>query len=57
MISANLTVENINFKYDSNDDWALHVDKLNLTTSVVTCIVGPNGSGKSTLLRIAAGIL
>ena len=57
MSSANLTVENINFKYDSNDDWALHVDKLNLTTGVVTCIVGPNGSGKSTLLRIASGIL
>lgn len=57
MNSTNITLENIIFYYNSNDDWKLSVNKLDIISGVMTCIVGPNGSGKSTLLRIAAGIL
>ncbi|MGB2551941.1 cyclic peptide export ABC transporter [Campylobacter sp. MOP51] len=52
-----LSLKNINFKYDINDEFGLHDINLEINKGEVVFLVGKNGSGKSTLFMILAGLL
>ena len=47
----------MSFKYDYNNEYALHDINLNINRGEFIAIVGPTGSGKSTLADLILGLL
>jgi len=52
-----LTVENMLFKYSSDNKFELKCESFYANKSELTCVLGANGCGKSTLLSIMCGFL
>ena len=51
-----IKVENVSFKYKSNNHNVLHNLRFSINEGEIVAIVGENGSGKSTIGRLIAGI-
>ena len=47
----------MSFKYDNNNEYALHDIDLNINRGEFIAFVGPTGSGKSTLADLILGLL
>lgn len=54
---AALSLEDLWFRYDRDEDWVLRGLDLKVPRGEVRAVLGGNGSGKSTLLLLAAGAL
>ena len=52
-----ITVENLSYRYNSNNRYALKDVSFSLSKGDIVAIVGKNGAGKSTLLRLLLGEL
>lgn len=52
-----IKIENLYYRYNNNDDWALDNIDLNIKAGEFVVIVGHNGSGKSTLAKMLNGLL
>lgn len=52
-----LEIRNLEFRYNSNNKFALNIKSLKLVKGEIVGIVGENGSGKSTLARLLCGLL
>ena len=52
MIDHTITFDNVRFRYNSNDPWALDGVSFNVPSGKRVAIVGPSGSGKSTLVNL-----
>ncbi len=48
----NIKFENVSFKYNGSDYYALKNINVNFNTSETVCLVGENGSGKSTFSKL-----
>lgn len=51
-----LSLKNVNFKYNKNDNYVLKNINLNINSNEKIAIVGRNGSGKSTLIKLILGL-
>ena len=49
---ANIIFENVNFKYEENNDIVLNNINLNINGGKMSALVGHSGSGKSTILNL-----
>lgn len=52
-----IELNNVSFKYDNSEHWALKNINLDLDTNKVYSVVGKNGSGKSTLIKLITGLI
>jgi ABC-type bacteriocin/lantibiotic exporter with double-glycine peptidase domain len=53
----NVSLENVEFTYQSDKKWNLVIPSLEIPAGAQVAIVGPSGGGKSTLVDIVLGIL
>lgn len=51
-----IEIKNINFKYNTSDDYVLKDYSLKINEGEFLCILGHNGSGKSTLAKLINGL-
>jgi energy-coupling factor transport system ATP-binding protein len=56
LVSSIVQIENVSFKYDLQEDYALNHVSLNIYKGEWLAIVGHNGSGKSTLAKLLNGL-
>lgn len=56
-VSGALTLKNIQFKYNFNEDYILNNINLTINAGEKVVIIGPSGCGKSTLLKVMMGLL
>ncbi|MDP1602225.1 MAG: peptidase domain-containing ABC transporter [Legionella sp.] len=56
-MKGNLSLQNICFKYNSNDAYILNNINLEIRAGEKVAIVGPSGCGKSTFLKVVMGLL
>ena len=52
ILSANIKFDNVNFKYDTNNDVVLNNINLEINGGKMSALVGHSGSGKSTILNL-----
>ena len=52
ILSANIRFDNVNFKYDTNNDVVLNNINLEINGGKMSALVGHSGSGKSTILNL-----
>ncbi|EJV2651556.1 ABC transporter ATP-binding protein [Vibrio vulnificus] len=52
-----ITLENVSFKFSSNDDWVFRNLNFEFKPNLNTVITGSSGCGKSTLLKIVLGLV
>ena len=52
ILSANIKFDNVNFKYDENNDVVLNNINLEINGGKMSALVGHSGSGKSTILNL-----
>ncbi len=50
--SGELIIENVSFKYPSNNDFALRNISLRIPSGKIVALVGMNGAGKTTLIKL-----
>lgn len=56
-IQGTLTVRNISFRYNQNDNYVLKNISLKVEAGEKIAIIGPSGCGKSTFLKVMMGLL
>ena len=56
-IKGAITLDNVSFKYNSNDIAILNNVSLSIKAGEKVAIIGPSGCGKSTLLKVMMGLL
>ncbi len=54
---SKISIENVTFKYNSKERFALNDLNIEIPVKTVIGIVGPSGSGKSTLIDILLGLI
>ena len=52
-----IDLENVNFKYDGNENNTIKNVNINVTKGKIVGITGPSGSGKSTLVDLIIGLI
>lgn len=52
-----ITIENLFFKYNKNNEFAIHLDHFSMEKSNRIFLEGPSGCGKTTFLNILTGLL
>lgn len=50
--NTNIVFENVNFKYNEKDNYALKNINFEVKANTVTALVGPSGAGKSTVAKL-----
>ncbi len=55
--AARLAYQLADVRHDYGPTRALELDRFDIRSNRVTCLLGPTGAGKSTLLRLLAGVL
>lgn len=56
LVASIVQIENVSFKYDQQEEYALNDVSLNINKGEWLAIVGHNGSGKSTLAKLLNGL-
>jgi ABC-type bacteriocin/lantibiotic exporter with double-glycine peptidase domain len=54
---ASISMKNIEFSYDSGQEWNLQIPLLEISQGSQVAIVGPSGGGKSTLADLLMGVI
>jgi ATP-binding cassette subfamily B protein len=56
IVEAGIRFENVGFRYDGTDSWAVREVNLRIPAGQSIALVGENGSGKTTLVKLLTGL-
>ena len=55
--TARISLKNVEFSYNTEQDWNLQISQLEINEGCQVAIVGPSGGGKSTLADLILGVI